>query len=162
MDYEQPGATLTLQQGLAEYYGARSDLVTGRGASDRAREFFRCHDTAHVVFGCGTTLPQEAVVKVWSLFGTTAGLGLLRDYRLPESQEIYSTLRWDEIARTARFALVYVPVVLVRCLRMRRRWPWSEFDAYLSVPLAEIRREFGIRVLALAPRSERPQRRLAR
>ncbi len=147
MSYQDPGSALTLEQGLAEYYGARDDLVTGRGASERAREFFRCHDTAHVVFGCGTTLPQEALVKIWSFFGTTAGLTLLRAYRLPESQEIYRTLSWTEVAGTTRFALVYVPVVLGRCLQMHRRWPWSEFDSYRSVRLVEIREEFGIRVV---------------
>lgn len=36
-------------------------------------EFFRCHDAAHVVFGCGTGLDDEAVVKIWSFFGTTRG-----------------------------------------------------------------------------------------
>jgi hypothetical protein len=153
MNYEHPKSTLTLRQGLAEYYGARDDLVTGRGASAQAREFFRCHDVAHVVFGCGTTLSQEAVVKIWSLFGTTAGLGLLRDYRLPESQEIYRTLTWREIAGTMGVALVNVPIVLGRCLRLRRRWPWSEFEAYLSAPLVEVRETFGIRVLEVPPKS---------
>lgn len=151
MDYENPESTLPLKEGLAEYYGARDDLVTGRGASERAREFFRCHDTAHVVFGCGTTLPQEAVVKIWSFFGTTAGLGLVRDYRLPESQEIYRTLGWREILSAARFSFFHVPIVLSRCLRMHRRWPWSEHNLYLTVPLLDIRREFGIRVLDAAP-----------
>jgi hypothetical protein len=155
MDYERPGATMTVEQGLVEYYGDRDDLVTGRGASAQAREFFRCHDVAHVVFGCGTTLPQEAIVKIWSLFGTTAGLRLLRDYRLPESQEIYATLRFNEIVASTGFALVYVPIVLGRCLRMRRRWPWSGFDSYLSMPLVEVRREFGIRVVEVRSRAAR-------
>jgi hypothetical protein len=153
MDYEKPGTTLTLQQGLSEYYGARDDLVTGRGASQQAREFFQCHDAAHVVFGCGTTLSQEAIVKIWSLFGTTAGLRLLRDYRLPESQEIYRTLNWYEIVGTTGFSLVYAPIVLGRCLRMDKRWPWSAFHSYLSVPLREIRQEFGIRVLEVRPQA---------
>ena len=31
----------------------------------------RCHDAAHVIFGCDTTLPGEATVKIWTTFGTT-------------------------------------------------------------------------------------------
>ena len=147
MEYERPNATLTLEQGLAEYYGARDDLVTGRGISEQAREFFRCHDVAHVVFGCGTTLPQEAIVKFWSLFGTTAGLQLLRAYRLPESQEIYTTIAFREVVSTAAFVLAYAPRILARCFRMRARWPWSKFEPYLSTPLVDIRAEFGIRVV---------------
>ena len=155
MDYERPDAKTTLEQGLREYYGDRANLVTGRGLSAQASEFFRCHDAAHVVFGCGTTLHQEFLIKIWSLFGTTTGLGVLRDYRLPESQEIYTTLSLGEILRTIPFALAHAPIVFWRCLRMRQRWPWSDFTSYLSVPLVDIRQEFGIRVVELGSQTPR-------
>lgn len=144
LKYQLPDSTQTLQEGLSEYYASREGLVRGRGISAAASEFFRCHDAAHVVFGCNTTLLDELIVKLWSFFGTTAGLGLLRAYRLPESQEIYEHLRWSDIAVVGLRSLVLFPLVLWRCARMRRRWPWSEFDRYLAVPLVEIRREFGI------------------
>ncbi len=149
--YQLSDSGQTLQEGLSEYYASHEGLVSGRGISPAAREFFRCHDAAHVVFGCSTSLADEAVVKIWSFFGTTAGLSLLRAYRLPESQEIYEQLEWSEIARVSLRSLAVVPLVLWRCVRMRKRWPWSEFAGYLSVPLIEIRREFGI---ALVPGAE--------
>jgi hypothetical protein len=148
LDYQRPDSRLTLAEGLGEYYASRDDLLRGRGLSAAAREFFRCHDTAHVVFGCSTDLLDEAVVKLWSFFGTSAGLGLWRAYRLPESQEVYATLAWGEVAATALRSVAVVPRVLWRCSRMRGRWPWAEFDAYLDVPLAEIRSHYGIRPLA--------------
>ena len=121
--------------------------VGGRGVSAAAGEFFRCHDAAHVVFGCSTTLLNEAIVKMWSFFGTTAGLSLLRDYRLPESQEVYEQLEWSDIVSTTIRSVTVIPIVLWRCSRMQKRWPWSEFSAYLGVPLPEIRREYGIRLV---------------
>jgi len=145
--YQRPDSTQTLEEGLAEYYASREGLVRGRGVSPAASAFFRCHDAAHVVFGCGTTLANEMLVKMWSFFGTSGGLGLLRGYRLPELQEIYETLRWRDIAVVSLRCFVLIPRVLRRCRRMRKRWPWSEFDAYLRSPLAEIRREFGIEVV---------------
>ena len=54
LEYQRTDSTLTLESGLAEYYASRDDLVGGRGVSREAREFFRCHDAAHVVFGCST------------------------------------------------------------------------------------------------------------
>jgi hypothetical protein len=147
LDYQQPEPNATLAQGLREYYESHAEFASGRGLSDTAREFFRCHDAAHVVFGCTTALLDEAIVKMWSFFGTTAGLGLMRAYRLPESQEIYETIAWRDVAATAARAPGVVPIVLWRCTRMRKRWPWSEFSVYLDVPLTEIRSEFGIRVL---------------
>ncbi len=50
LEYQSPDTDLTLEEGLAEYYASRSDLVGGRGISSDAREFVRCHDDAHVVF----------------------------------------------------------------------------------------------------------------
>jgi hypothetical protein len=148
LEYMQPSTTITLAEGLREYYASRDHLVTGRGISDAAQEFFQCHDAAHVVFGCSTELPDEGVVKIWSFFGTTAGLGLLAAYRLPESKEIYETLGWGTIVYTAVRMLRLVPVTLWRCYQMVERWPWSQFDRYLDVPLAEIRSEYGIQPVA--------------
>lgn len=147
MKYLQPDSPLTLAQGLTEYYASHEGLVRGRSVSEAASRFFRCHDAAHVVFGCDTTLVNELVVKISSFFGTTGGFGLLRDYALPESQEIYERLAWREIAVVTLRAAVLVPLVVWRCLRMHRRWPWSDFGRYMDVPLAEIRREFGIRLV---------------
>lgn len=147
LEFQQPDTNLTLERGLEEYYSSRSDLAGGRGASQAAREFFRCHDTAHVVFGCDTTLLNEAMVKIWSFFGTTRGLSLMREYRLPESQEIYETLEWGPIGRTAARAVTVVPRVMVRCARMHARWPWSDFEPYLGLTLRDLRAEYGIRVL---------------
>ena len=144
LEYQRAGSELTLEEGLREYYASRADLVQGRGLSPAARNFFRCHDAAHVVFGYDTTLPQEAVVKIWSFFGTTAGLSLLRAYRLPESQEVYEELGWGEIAGTAFRSLVLFPRVLWRCVRMRKRWPWDEFAHHLSERLVDLRRDYGI------------------
>ncbi len=150
LSFQFPDCEITLEEALTEYYGSRDDLLTGRGISDSARKFFRCHDAAHVVFGCSTTLTNEAMVKVWSFFGTTAGFSLLRDYRSPESKEIYEQIRWSDVGRTALRSVANVPLVLFRCLRMHKRWPWSDFGQYLDVPLAEIRREYGIRVVTTA------------
>jgi hypothetical protein len=144
LEYQLPDSTVSLQEGLSEYYASREGLVRGRGVSAAASEFFRCHDAAHVVFGCNTTLLNELIVKLWSFFGTTGGLGLLPAYRLPESQEIYDQLSWRDIAVVGLRSIVLFPLVLWRCAQMKRRWPWSEFDSYLAVPLVEIRREFGI------------------
>ena len=89
----------------------------------------------------------KAEVKIWSFFGTTSGLSLLRAYRLPEAQEIYEQLEWGDVAVTALRSVVVVPRVLWRCSRMHKRWPWSGFDSYLHTPLIQIRREYGIQLL---------------
>ena len=135
--FELQHSTQMLAEGVAEYYQLNPSLVTGRGTSREAQEFFRCHDAAHVVFGCGNTLSDEAIVKVSSVFGTSGGFGVLRGYRLHESQQIYRKLESFEILSTALKAILLVPRTLFRCIRQQRRWPWNDFERYLNVSLSE-------------------------
>lgn len=145
-DFERQDSTQTLAEGIAEYYAANPGLLMGRGISAEAQAFFRCHDVAHVVFGCSTALDDEAVVKVASLFGTTAGLAVLKGYRLQESMRIYGKIPLGTALASIARSVVIVPRTLLRCLRQRTRWPWARHEEFLGLPLREIRRQFGITV----------------
>ena len=145
-DYMQQNSTLTLQQGLEEYTKAFADVLTTRVMSAEGEAFFRSHDVVHVVFGCGLELKDEAVVKISSFMGTTGGMDVLRGYRLPESKEIYEELTWTDIVSTTLQSLVIVPRTIVRCVQMSQRWPWSNYQPFLGVPLNDLRHQFGIRV----------------
>jgi hypothetical protein len=147
-EFERQDTTQTLAEGLAEYHHAHPGLTRGDALSPDAREFFRCHDVVHVVFGCDTSLPREAVVKLSSLFGTTGGFSVLRGYRLHESIDIYRRLDPVEALTTILRSVVIVPRTLIRCLRQRKRWPWAEFARHLDSPLHALRAEYGIRVAA--------------
>lgn len=153
--YELQDSPQTLAEGIAEYRAANPRLADVRNMSSEAQRFFRSHDVAHVVYGCSTDLDHEAVVKIASILGTTAGLGVLRGYRLHESVEIYKQLRLRAVLKTIAHSVTIVPRTAFRCLRQRSRWPWTEFEAFLGVPLREIRQQFGIRVARGASRSNR-------
>jgi len=150
--FEGQDTTQTLAEGLDEYYRLNPQLASARAMSPEAREFLRCHDTAHVVFGCNTSLPHEAVVKLSSIFGTTGGFAVLRGYSLHESMNIYRGLAITDIVWTLLTSVIIVPRTVARCLRQHKRWPWQEFAQYRDVPLGRLRDEFGIRVAGFAPR----------
>lgn len=135
---------MTLAEGLAEYYASNPDLKRDETLRPEARDFFRCHDAVHVVFGCSTSLADEAVVKLASLFGSTGGLSVLRGYALYDSLDIYRSLPIKEILGTIAAAPIIVPRTIARCLRQSRRWPWGDFTAFADTSLGELRREFGI------------------
>jgi hypothetical protein len=145
-NFELQDSAQTLAEGISEYYAANPGLAKRRGMSPEAQQFFRCHDTAHVVFGCSTALDDEAVVKIASIFGTTEGLRVLKGYRLHESLRIYKQIPVGAALTTIARSVVIVPRALLRCVRQRERWPWAEFEQYLGVQLREIRRKFGITV----------------
>ena len=144
--FESQSCKQTLAEGVDEYYRLNPGLAQGRSMSQAAQEFFRCHDAVYVVYGCGNSLNDKAIVKLSSVFGTTGRLSVLTGYRLHDSLQIYKKVGVVEVLLTILQSAFLVPRTIVRCFRQRERWPWSNFDKYLHVPLREIRREFGIRV----------------
>jgi hypothetical protein len=146
--YEEQHSGQTLDEGLHEYYAANPGLLDTRTLSPEAAGFFRSHDAVHVVYGCGTSLPEEAYVKICSIFGTTAGLGVLAGYRLHEARRIYRRLPITWVVREFAACMVAVPRAMACCRRQRERWPFDDFEPLRQVPLAEIRGRFGIRVRA--------------
>jgi hypothetical protein len=144
--FQSPASTQTLAEALAEYYSANPHLKRGRDLSLDAREFFRSHDVVHVLYGCGTSMPDEAVVKLSSLFGTTGGFSILRGYRLHDSLDIYLKLPLG----SSLIAFLSAPYLIVRtlwrCSRQSAKWPWSNHEQYMHTALRELRTQFGIRV----------------
>lgn len=136
----------TLAEALAEYYAVNPKLKRGDALSPDARAFFLSHDVVHVMYGCGTSMPEEAVVKLASLFGTSGGFSILRGYRLHESLDIYRRLP----LRSTLIALFASPYIIVRtlwrCARQHAKWPWSNHEQYMQTPLRELRAQFGIEV----------------
>lgn len=144
--FESAHSAQTLAEGLSEYYASNPTLKRGDHLSAEAQTFFRAHDVVHVVYGCGTSMPDEAIVKLASIFGTTAGLSVLRGYRLHESLDLYRKL---PIMGTIG-ALISAPFLIARtvwrCRRQPQKWPWSEHQQFMATPLHELRRMFGIKV----------------
>lgn len=91
-------------------------------------------------------MPDEAIVKLSSLFGTTGGLSVLRGYAHHETLDVYARLP----AASTVFALLLSPCLIARtvwrCTRQKQRWPWAENQQYFKTPLRELRAQFGIRV----------------
>ncbi len=141
--------TLTLRQGLDRYTNANQGVLSTREVSDEAEQFFRCHDVAHVVFACDTTLVGEGTVKLWTIFGTTLGFWKhLRGYSEADAFSLFRQYSRRHLARHIGRLLVSMPSTILRARRMTAPWPWSEHEPYLDVSLAEIRAEFGIEVSA--------------
>ena len=145
--FESALSTQSLAQGLAEYFAANPSLKRQETLlSTEARQFFSSHDTVHVLYGCGTTVPDEAIVKLSSLFGTTGGFQVLRGYANHETLDIYTKLP----LRSTVLALVISPYLIVRtlwrCALQTQRWPWVENQQYMNAPLVELRSKFRIKV----------------
>lgn len=137
--------TLTLRQGFERFAKANQAILSSRETSEEADRFFRCHDTAHVIFGCDASLFGEGTVKLWTIFGTTLGFwNHVRGYSEADAFSLFRQYSRRHVARNIVSLIANVPRTITRARRMRKRWPWWEYEAYLDMPLAEIRAEFGI------------------
>lgn len=117
--FQSAASEQSLAEGLAEYHAAHPGLKRGPALSPEAQAFFRAHDAVHVLYGCGTTLPDEAIVKLSSIFGTTGGFGILRGDRLHESIDICRQLPF----RCMLLTMLISPWIIFRTL-----WPRTLSD----------------------------------
>lgn len=148
---DKPGAaTITLQEALDAFNQKNSANFADRELTAASAEFFRCHDVAHVVFDCDTTLYGEGVVKLWTLFGTTLGLWQhLTGYKEVNAFSLFRMYSWRHISNNILRLLVDIPRVVIRARSMTKLWPWSEFETYLDKPIEDIRRQFNIKPIAI-------------
>lgn len=143
-------AYLTLRQGWEQFCQEHVGHLSHEqaGLPQDVKEFFLAHDMAHVLFGCDISLCGEGAVKIWTLFGTTLGLrGHIRAYRKAQTFDLSLRFTFGHIVRHILPLLFSVPLLIIRARQMNEPWPWSNYNAYLDRPIAEIREEFGIRVL---------------
>lgn len=140
--------SITLRQGLDRFYEANGAMFSDRDVSPEAQAFFRCHDVAHVVFGCKTTLFGEGVLKLFTIFGTTLGFWRhLSGYAESSAFRLFRQYSVLHVVRNLFWLFLSIPRVIIHAKCMRRPWPWDHYNEYLDRPLAEIRQVFNIVVI---------------
>ncbi len=149
--YQQPDSTLTLREGLREYFDSNPNLLDPdepeQAGSPEAAELFKHHDVVHIVFGTNTDVGQEAMTDTWAMAATDVGWRTYMGYlRQPEAMAIFNSIGWARAMWESFKAIPAVLGVLRRARRMSKRWPWKHHDQYLDVPLRDIRQEFNIDV----------------
>lgn len=155
--YLEPNSTMTLGEGLREYYAVHPDLfspeeLAGREELGTLGQFFAAHDACHVLFGLDTDLVDEALADTWTLAGTNVKWAEIKSYfNRPEQRSFFADLFaeigwWSTIWKTMT-AVPKVAIALFRARKMTKKWPIFEWNDYLARPLVELREEFGIRVL---------------
>ena len=140
--------TLTLREGLQRLRQQNTSVFSAREVTPEAEAFFRCHDTAHVVFGCDTSLYGEGVLKLFTMFGTTLGFWKhITGYFQADAGSLFMQYRWRQVAKNLLKVIIDAPRVILRARQMSKPWPWSEHAEYLDVAVSDIRREFNIKVI---------------
>jgi hypothetical protein len=150
LDYQDQASIMTLAQGLAEYYRANAGRVSPPAAlTARSAALFRRHDICHVIFGLDTTMADEALVDTRAMVSCDVGFATYADYLRtnPDAKAIFKKVGYLQTAWVTVLTLPRLARAVLEGLRPARRWPWSPPDSFMDRTLADLRAEFGIRVI---------------
>jgi hypothetical protein len=148
--YQQQGCALTLADGLEEYYAANvGRVLRPRDLPPESFALFRSHDMCHVIFGLDTTLDDEALVDMRTLFSCDVGLRRYAAYLAQDkqAQALFKEIGYLKSAWVTVLAVPRICRAAIEAWRMKRRWPWVPPESFQSRTLADLRREFGIRIV---------------
>ncbi len=157
--YQLPDSSMTLREGLAEYYRVNPGLSDPAEIADpKSAAYFHNHDCTHVVFGTHTGFLNEGVNDLWTIMGVELRF---RDYLVgflatDESKEIVKQFEPRRLARALWRTLRLAPEIWRRTRAMTRKWPWVPSQQLLDRPLKEIRAEFAIDVFGPAALGREP------
>jgi hypothetical protein len=148
--YQVQDSCQTLAEGLAEYYAANEGIITRPiDLPPESTGLFLCHDMCHVIFGLDTTLVDEAMADVRTLL--SCDVGAMRYFRYlrhdRQAQALFAKIGYGRSVRTTVRAIPRIARAFVEAFRMRRRWPWTPPASYVNRSIAELRLEYGIRVV---------------
>lgn len=150
LKYQQVEANMTLEQGIKElrdFEGPEGDTSIAMGP--QMAHVMAAHDAVHVVFGCSTDMKDEALAHFVMILGTNVTLADMRAVaKSREHKNVVSKHSKFEIAKVVLGAPIDLLKVLKLKRRMKAKWPWHGYADYLSRPINDIRREFGILPIA--------------
>jgi len=150
LSYQHQDSPQTLADGLEEYYAANvGKVVRPHDLPAESVALFRSHDMCHVVFGLNTTLDDEALTDVRTLLSCDVGVRRYATYLATDkqAQALFKELGYLKSVWVTILAVPRICRAAVEAFRMKKRWPWTPPDSFQDRPLADLRQEFGIRLV---------------
>lgn len=148
--YQDQNSPLTLAEGLDEYYAVnRGKVLRPADLPPESVELFSNHDACHVIFGLDTTLADETMADTRTLLSCDVGLAAYLRY-LSRDKAAKALFKELGLARALWAVMTTAPRIgqaVLEALRTPRKWPWTPPARFQRRPLADLRRDFGIRVI---------------
>jgi len=148
--YQAQDSQQTLAEGLAEYYAVNGERISPPPTlSPESRALFRSHDICHVIFGLDTTLADEGMADVRTLLSCDVGWRRYGRYMTsdPAAKAIFKELGYVRAVWATLMIIPRAARAVWEARRMAKRWPWAPPPNYFNRSLADLRREYGIRLI---------------
>lgn len=147
--YQLQDSTMTLAEGLAEYYRVNPGLDDPKDIENpESALWFRLHDTTHVIFGTHTGDLNEGCNDYYTLFGVELSfMDYLRGYIKTEQSKSITAyyFKWDTLITLWRTIVLTLPMRRL-AKAMHKKWPWQPTETMYQTPLKALREEYGIGV----------------
>ena len=146
LEYKKIDTALTLRQGMKElrdYEGENGDVALKVG--DEMQKVLKAHDSVHVVFGCDTSMDDEALAHFVMIFNTDVKFSDMREVaKNKDHVHIVGNHKKIEIFKVLLGAGKDLFNVLKLKQQMTKKWSWWGYEQYLDIPIIKIREEFKI------------------
>lgn len=156
--YQQQNSLQTLREAMEEYFSINPGLHKLKPGEPGA-ELFLPHDACHIIFGLGTSIIEEAMADIWTLYGSDVGtrryLGYIRYIAQLSPDSIVKQIGLETIAYHLVVGGPYMWKARKSAKRMLSTWPFDRYQEYYDKSLTKIRRSFGIEVLHIPKRYRR-------
>lgn len=153
LKYKKIDTDLTLREGMKElrdFEGVDGDVALKVG--EEMQKVLKAHDSVHVVFGCDTSMDDEALAHFVMIFNTDVKL---RDMREVAQNKDHKHIVGGHSKKAIFKVLLGAGTDLFRALRqkkqMPKKWSWWGYEKYLDMPIIKIREEFGIKPISRSP-----------
>ena len=142
---------LTLEDGLRKHYLLNPQFTHWNDyKSDNAKKLVKAHDISHLVFGCDTSLLGEMRVQLWAKFAVQK-FSFKETLAYARDKEAKVLLK-NPVGYLAMFTFFFKHVSEIVKVRqhsqmMTEKWVYFDEDAYMKLPVGDIRKGFGIVVI---------------
>ena len=142
---------LTLEDGLSKHYLLNPQFTHWNDyKSDNAKKLVKAHDISHLVFGCDTSLLGEMRVQLWAKFAVQK-FSFKETLAYARDKEAKVLLK-NPVGYLAMFMFFLKHVSEINKVRrqsqmMTAKWVYFDEDAYMKLPVGDIRKGFGIVVI---------------
>tara|TARA_Y100000994_G_scaffold248690_1_gene257247 strand:- start:952 stop:1422 length:471 start_codon:yes stop_codon:yes gene_type:complete len=152
--YKKQNCSLTLKEGLSEYYESSDPLI--KEYADKYGSFLVNHDLTHVIFGLGTSLKEESMLDTWTLWATDITWKQIYEYAINKdlrdlTKELVSDIGgWFVVLKGVLKAIpLKLKIIFLRVPKVKKKWPYdSVTEQMLNEPIIKLREEYGIKILS--------------
>jgi len=116
---------------------------------EASRGLFRKHDISHVIFGLDTTLEDEAMADMRTLFSTDGGWSRYARFLASDkaAKAIFKHVGYGSVLAATVRALPRIARAFLQALTIRKRWPWNTPDRFQICSLKHLRREYHLKMV---------------